>query len=319
MKFNIIYVEDKIRKHKNALAILERIKFNKIIYCKNYKEVFNPRNQNFRVQKKNPSLILAKKEHNLILKTPEKFKIGYQDNYYFSHMLNCIYDCQYCFLQGMFSSANYVIFVNYEDFLDEISKMTLKIKNKICFFSGYDCDSLALEKITFFLSFFLERFEKIKNAFLEVRTKSVKIDIFKKKLPIENVIIALSLNTENVINKFEIKTPSLEKRIDALRQLQKIGWNIGLRFDPFILIKEDINSYQDFFKNIFTKLNADKIHSVTIGRFKMPKNFVNRFLSTQSFGSNFFDCNHFSGFEENYNFLQKELCKFIDKKKIFFN
>ena len=35
-------------------------------------------------------------------------------------MLNCIYDCKYCFLQGMFRSANFVIFVNYESFMNEI-------------------------------------------------------------------------------------------------------------------------------------------------------------------------------------------------------
>ena len=38
-------------------------------------------------------------------------------------MLNCIYDCNYCFLQGMFNSANYLVFVNYEDYFKEIEKI----------------------------------------------------------------------------------------------------------------------------------------------------------------------------------------------------
>ena len=37
-------------------------------------------------------------------------------------MLNCVYDCSYCFLQGMFNSANYLVFVNYEDYFKEIEK-----------------------------------------------------------------------------------------------------------------------------------------------------------------------------------------------------
>ena len=31
-------------------------------------------------------------------------------------MYNCLFDCRYCFLQGMYNSSNFVIFVNYEDF-----------------------------------------------------------------------------------------------------------------------------------------------------------------------------------------------------------
>ena len=46
-----------------------------------------------------------------VLKTPDNFTIGFKKNYYFSHMLNCIYDCKYCFLQGMYNSANYVLFI----------------------------------------------------------------------------------------------------------------------------------------------------------------------------------------------------------------
>ena len=37
-------------------------------------------------------------------------------------MLNCVYDCRYCFLQGMYRSANYVLFVNYDDFRVQIEE-----------------------------------------------------------------------------------------------------------------------------------------------------------------------------------------------------
>ena len=66
-------------------------------------------------------------------------------------MYNCLYDCDYCFLQGLYSSANYVLFVNYEDFFEHISHTIEKNKNDSqMFFSGYDCDSLAFDKISGF-------------------------------------------------------------------------------------------------------------------------------------------------------------------------
>ena len=80
-------------------------------------------------------------------------------------MYNCIYDCSYCFLQGMYSSANFVLFVNYEDFVLEIKKLISK-KENITFFSGYDCDSLALENITGFASYILPIFKEYSNCIL---------------------------------------------------------------------------------------------------------------------------------------------------------
>ena len=94
-------------------------------------------------------------------------------------MYNCIYDCRYCFLQGMYSSANYVVFVNFEDFDAEIEKIIQKHpKDSLTFFSGYDCDSLALEKVTGFAKHIIPFFQKYPNIDVEFRTKSTQIEPF---------------------------------------------------------------------------------------------------------------------------------------------
>ena len=111
-----VFVESQIIDHpitKRVLSCLPKADFPNI---NRYQELFNKRQQNFRLQKEKPALILAKKHDNFVLPAPSGFGMDSQKNFYFSHMYNCIYDCRYCFLQGMFSSANYVIFVNFEDF-----------------------------------------------------------------------------------------------------------------------------------------------------------------------------------------------------------
>ena len=115
-----IYIENELCNNVITENIVKRVKPKNIILCENYKEVFNKKSQNFKLQKKKPSLILAKKRNNFLLEVPKKQTIGGDKNFYFSQILNCIYDCRYCFLQGMFYSASYVIFVYYEDFLSEI-------------------------------------------------------------------------------------------------------------------------------------------------------------------------------------------------------
>jgi len=95
-----IYIEDEIRDHERTREICERFSHATQIPCDRYTSVFNSNSQNFRLQKKQPSLILAKKHKNRVLETPAGYGIGSENNYYFSHMMNCLYDCRYCFLQG---------------------------------------------------------------------------------------------------------------------------------------------------------------------------------------------------------------------------
>ena len=138
----------------------------------------------------------------------------------------------------MFNSANYVLFVNYEDFYSNIKKIAENNKEYSCFFSGYDSDSLALENVTNFLKEFIKYFEGIKKGVFEIRSKSINIKVFEKIRPLANVIPAFSLNPEHVVKEFEDKTPSLSKRLKAIIKLQNLGWSIGLRFDPLIYCEQ---------------------------------------------------------------------------------
>ena len=36
--------------------------------------------------------------------------------------MNCVFDCEYCYLKGMYPSANLVVFVNLEDIFAEVEK-----------------------------------------------------------------------------------------------------------------------------------------------------------------------------------------------------
>ena len=237
-----------------------------------YGEIFNKRNQNFRNQKKNPALILAYKNDGLVLPTPEGFGIGASKNYYFSHMYNCIYDCRYCFLQGMYSSANYVVFVNFEDFDIEIKKIIeANLNKKLTFFSGYDCDSLALESVTGFAKHIIPLFEKYPEVDIEFRTKSTQIKPFSSIEPLENFVIAYSLMPDVMSKSLDNKTPSVQKRIEAMSSLASKGWKIGLRFDPLIHGKNWKILYEELINKVFRSIPKETIHSVSFGSLRFPK------------------------------------------------
>ncbi len=278
--FDRIYIEEAVREHPRTQDILARYKNAERIECRRYGEVFNPKKQNFRLQKQNPSLILAAKQGNRVLSTPPDYGLGADRHYYFSHMLNCLYDCRYCFLQGMYQSANYVLFVNYEDFLSDLSDTLDENPSEQCFFfSGYDCDSLAMEKVTGFTKAFLPFFAQHENAWLELRTKSVNISSLLEREPIPNVVAAYSMNPESVARSLEHKAPPIKARLSALKKLAAAGWKVGLRLDPLIHFENGIGIYEQFIDQIFESIPPESIHSVTLGTFRSPKNVFKKMES----------------------------------------
>ncbi len=274
-----IYIEDELKDHPRVLSLKARFPDARVFFCGRYTEVFNPNRQNFRLQKERPALIIARKHEGLVLPAPEGYGIGGRNNFYFSHMLNCLYDCRYCFLQGMYRSANYVLFINYEEFESKIKEeLSIATGGSATFYSGYDCDSLALESMSGFLDYFLPVFRGLPSAELEIRTKSVRIKPLLETEALPNVIPAYSLSPENVIEDLEEGTPGLTSRVEALAELQKAGWPIGLRFDPVIYQEGFRDHYSQMFDSIFKRIDPDRIHSVSLGGFRLPQKYFNRML-----------------------------------------
>jgi spore photoproduct lyase len=109
-----------------------------------------------------------------------------------------------------------VLFVNYEDFQRQIRDICYQTPDQpIYFFSGYDCDSLALEPITGFAEAFLPLFAELPNAWLELRTKSTQIRSLLNRQPLKQCVVAFSLSPDDVVEKVEAKAPSLDKRLEA--------------------------------------------------------------------------------------------------------
>ena len=274
-----IYIEQEVLTHPRTVQILARFSDARRVICDRYGEVFNRKSQNFRLQKSKPSLILAKKHKNFVLAAPDDYGVGGSKNYYFSHMMNCLYDCRYCFLQGMYRSGHYVVFVNFEDFDQAIRDTLAGVENEqTWFFSGYDCDSLAMEPVTGFAEHMLAKFPEQDNAWLELRTKSTQVRALLNKPVHQNTVVAYSLSPEEIIASLEHKTPSLANRLNALYRLQEAGWKVGLRFDPIVFHPHYKKLYETLFQAVFSQLDIEKIHSVSLGTFRLPERFFKNMI-----------------------------------------
>lgn len=325
--FEFIYIEKEIFNHPQTQAICRRFPQIPSVICERYGEIFNRHGQNFRLQKQRPSLILARKFDHFVLPTPASYGIGGTRNFYFSHMLNCIYDCRYCFLQGMYNSAHYVIFVNFEDFIQAIkAKIAEAPELDNYFFSGYDCDSLALEPLTHFVENILPTFQSFPQAYLELRTKSINTHFLLKLPPQSNCIVAFSLTPRIISEALEHKTPSLTRRLKALQELQQKGWPVGLRFDPLIYCDQYQEHYRNFFHEVFQFVDPHRVHSVSLGPFRLPKGIYKKVrtlypdeklfaFALEERGS--MVSYHSKVEEEMKNFCQQEILRYIPFSRLF--
>ncbi len=274
-----LYIERGVADHPLAKRVAERFADAVRVPCERYTEVFNPRSQSFRLQKRRPALVLARKFDNFVLATPPDYGIGGENNYYFSHMMNCLYDCRYCFLQGMYRSAHYVVFVNYADFAAALdARLAAHPGADVWFFSGYDCDSLAFEPVTGFVEHFLPFFAQRPRAQLEIRTKSTQIRTLLATPPLPNVVVACSLTPSATAARLEHRVPSVARRIEAMAALAERGWRIGLRFDPLILEADFESHYRGLFDQVFSRIPRRAVHSVTLGSFRMPREYFRNAL-----------------------------------------
>jgi spore photoproduct lyase len=133
-----------------------------------------------------------------------------------------------------------------------------------------------LEPVTGFAEQFLPFFATLPNAWLELRTKSTQVRSLLNREPLPQCIVAFSLSPDEIAKKVEAKAPSLARRLDALSKLQEQGWQIGLRFDPLIYQSGYQQQYRQFFEQVFSRIDLNQLHSVSLGVFRLPENFFKK-------------------------------------------
>ena len=77
-------------------------------------------------------------------------------------------------------------------------------------------------------------------------------------LPLEHkgkIIIRMSVNPEEIINKVEFGTSRLKNRIEAIDKLVEAGYKIGILIAPVILVENWKTLYTDLIKTLSVQLS----------------------------------------------------------------
>jgi len=310
--FSHIYIEKEALNYPLTNEIISKLNKSKIVYIDNYNEIFSRKNQNPFLQKLSPSLILAVNKGDFIYEGSTLCHNFEQQNFYYTNFIvNCLFDCDYCYLKGMNFSSHILFFVNLPDYFHELRKSIIE-KGKLYLSISYDSDILLFEGIYPFLKEWMAFAKANPLITIEIRTKTTNYKKFLNYSPLENLIITWSISPKEVISKYEKNTPSLEKRLMAISQLLQKGWKINLALDPILYIGEDWGEkYKEFINLISQNINLKKINAITLGVFRMPVDYLKRFKKFFKSPIAFFPYQTANGVSTYPEELKSEMIEFV--------
>lgn len=269
----LAYIEESLKDNE----IIKKLNLSDNIYIKNYKNIFD---KNFPSWNKEKAIIFSKLKSSCLIQAPESYWHE-KFSYFLKNSLNCVFDCRYCFLKWAFKTDFPVFFLNYADMKKEIENAIHHFDkpHKLWFYSSDYSDNLAMNWFSNFVEEFVPFFENFPNAMLEIRTKSTNI---KPLLDLwfipKNTEIAFSLNPQELIEKYEKKTTSLEERIKAINTLIDKWFKVWLRFLPLLPVKNYKKIYIEFVDYIRKKIDIYKIYSTFVSWLLYTKEDYNTML-----------------------------------------
>lgn len=323
--FSHIYVEKESFHFPVTQKIINRFPKSELITIDHYKDIFCRSRQNYLLQKQSPALILAVKHGTLIYPgSPVCENFGNEHFYYTSSVMNCLYDCEYCYLQGMYSSANVVVFVNLDDIFSETDLLLKKYPVYLCI--SYDTDLLALENILGYVTKWYEFAKARPELKIELRTKSANFRSLSSLAPIPNMILAWTLSPAFLSKTYEHNTPGTSERLANIKDALKYGWKVRLCFDPLLREENWKELYCDLIEKTFSSLSAENLFDISIGGFRVSKEYLKKMRKQRPFSAVLqypFDLNNgFYQYPEKHLtemilFLKKEIQKWIPEEKIY--
>jgi len=271
--FRHIYAEREVLSHSVTKQLTERFPKASIIPIAHYKDVFNRSRQNLHTQETEPALILAANHGTLFYPgAPVCQSFGEEHFMYTSCIMNCLYDCDYCYLQGMYPSGALVVFVNLEDYFKEMDRLLAQHPVYLC--CSYDSDLTALSGLLPHAEVFCRYAVTHPNLRLELRTKSAALPFIKQLPAAKNIIMAFTFSPQEIITRYEHYTPSLKARLITAKEAARKGFSLRLCFDPILDVPNAEALYSTLVDKVFSVLTAEEITDISLGVFRLSKDYL---------------------------------------------
>lgn len=227
-------------------------------------------------------------KRNLIIATRKTHK--YVENHKVSNYLvpytssGCVAMCMYCYLVCNYNKCAYLrLFVNREYMLDKIKKTANKSDKNLVFEIGSNSDLILENTITGNLEWTIENFKKQQNGMLTFPTKFDMVEPILNLNHNKKIIVRMSVNPEEIINKVEFGTSRLHGRIQAINKLVEAEYIVGILIAPIILVENWQELYEKLLQQLSEKLSERTKKEVFFELIFMTYSYVHDAINHEAF------------------------------------
>ena len=275
-----IYYEKEIENYELGKELLQKYEDIPKVIIDNHNNIEEMRkNQNSEFLNMKRNLIIGvRKTHKFVPnhKTSD-FLVPYTSS-------GCTAACMYCYLVCNYNKCAYLrLFVNREKMLEKIIKTSNQSEENLTFEIGSNSDLILENTITGNLPWTIENFKNTSKGFLTFPTK---FDMVDELLDIDHkgkVIIRVSVNPEEIINKVEYGTSRLKGRIDAINKLKQAGYKVGILIAPVIMVENWKDLYLELIKRLSETLTPTTKKDIFFEIIFMTYSFVHTKINEEAF------------------------------------
>ena len=245
----------------------------------------------------------------------------------------CTAMCMYCYLVCNYNKCSYLrLFVNREDMLSKIIKVANQSDKELTFEIGSNSDLILENTITNNLEWTIPKFAQNNKGYLTFPTKFDMVDPLLNLKNKEKVIVRMSMNPEEIINRVEFGTSRLEERIKAINRLKEAGYKVGILIAPIILVDNWEELYEELIKRLSEKLSEEVKNEAIFELIFMTYSYVHKMINKEAFPNaiNLFNPEIMTGRgrgkymykketrEKGEEFLRKTMKKYLPNSEILY-
>ena len=275
-----IYYEKDIMNYQLGKELMEKYADIPKIEIENHNNIEEMRkksNKEFTDMKRN-LIIGIRKTHKFVPnhKTSD-FLVPYTSS-------GCTAACMYCYLVCNYNKCAYLrLFVNREKMLEKIIKTAESSEKELTFEIGSNSDLILENEITNNLVWTIENFRDTKKGFLTLPTKFSMVDSILGINHRGKVIIRVSVNPKEIINRVEFGTSRLDERIEAINKLCEAGYKVGILIAPVIMVDNWKQLYKELIMELDSKLSLKVKKEVFFEIIFMTYSFVHTKINEEAF------------------------------------
>lgn len=197
----------------------------------------------------------------------------------------CMGMCEYCYLNTQMGKKPYIkIHVNIEEILNKAGEYIENRKPEITIFEGAaTSDPIPVETYSEALKKSIEYFGSNQYSLFRFVTKYTDVDGLLNLNHNGRTTIRFSINTDDVITKFEHRTPSLDERLKAAKKVGESGYHLGFIIAPVFIYPAWEKDYYDVLKKIYDNFKGINLNFEVIShRFtkRAKENILNIYSNT---------------------------------------